>query len=116
MNRQFPLLNADIVLPNLDVRGMHTDFRILHQIAMSKENRASDLPRIAMKAANAMMDNFRLVPGHKEDPDLLLPVIKECRQIAWNVLGPLGDKDRKGLAPSDPSVQADAKVWAIGHW
>jgi hypothetical protein len=116
MNMQFPLRFADIVLPNMEVRAMHTDFRILQQIANSKENRASDLPRRAMKAANAMMDAFRRVPGDKEKPELLSPVILSCRKIAWEILGPLSDADKAALAPSDPNVQQDAKIWAVGHW
>ncbi len=116
MNMRFPLRQADLVLPNLEVRGMHTDFRILQQVAMSTENRASDLPRRAMKAANAIMNTFKRVTGDKEDPDLLLPVIKQCREIAWDILGPLGDADKAALAPSDTKIQANAKIWVIGHW
>ena len=116
MNRSFPLLHAHLAVPNVAVRDMHADFRMLHQISQSTENRASDLPRRAMKAANAMMDAFRRVPGDKKDPDLLTPVVEHCRSIAWKVLGSLSEEDRKALAPWDPNVQPNAKVWAIGHW
>jgi hypothetical protein len=69
-----------------------------------------------MKAANAIVSAFRRVEGDDKDPDLLLPVIDECRKIAWDILGPLSESDRAELAPSNAKVQADAKVWAIGHW
>ena len=116
MNLQFPILNADIILPHMAIRAMQTDFVILRQIAQSTQNKASDLPRRALKAANALVSAFHRVDGDEENPDLLLPVITECRNIAWEILGPLSDSDRAKLAPSDPKVQADAKVWAIGHW
>ncbi len=116
MNLHFPLLSADILLPNIPVRDMHADFRALRQIAASTENRASDLSRRALKAANNLVNAFHRVEGDEKNPDLLLPVIDECRKIAWGILGPLSESDRAKLAPSDSKVQADAKVWAIGHW
>ena len=112
----FQLLKADIVLPNQDVRNMHTDFRILQQISQSTENRASELPRRAMKAANEMMDAWQRVPGDTEDPSLLLPAVEKCREIAWEVLGPLNEKDKAALVPTDPDAQSEGRIWFIGHW
>jgi hypothetical protein len=116
MDMHFELLHVDLLLPNIPIREMYADFRALQQISLSKENRASDLPRRALKAANELVNSFIRVDGDEEDPDLLLPVIDKCRKIAWEILGSLSESDKANLAPSDPKVQEGAKIWAIGHW
>ena len=114
MELTFPLLHAEIVLPDIDIRAMQLDFRILRQITQSTQNRASDLPRRALKAANEMMNAWHRVPGDEENRDLLKPIIEKCRKIGWQVLGSLTNEDRARLCPS-LSDSRPAEIWAIGH-
>ena len=116
MDKYFELRTADIVIPNIEARGLWLDFRILAQVARSTENRASSLAPRALHACNEIMNAFRRFDGDEQDPSLLDDVLRKCRDIAWGVLGPL---DAGGKALTAPHKQIDtekAKIWAIGHW
>ena len=95
---------------------MYTDFRILQQVSLSDVNRASDLPRRALKACDAMVSAWKLVPADAQNYELVQPVAKKCREIAWEILGPLTREDKMKLAPWSEGQTDQTKVWAIGHW
>lgn len=115
MNRTFPLKAADIVVPNLPMRNLHTDFRILAQVARSPDASTSSLAQRALKACNDIMNTFRRVEGDEEDKGLLDGMAQKCRDIAWGVLGSLDEASTKKLAVWDKS-EREAKIWGIGHW
>lgn len=115
LNRTFRLASADIVQPNLEVRGLRTDFLILMQIARQPEAKVSGLAQRAMKACNDIMNTFRRVDGDEQNHSLVEPIVADCRHIAWEVLGALDEAGLKGLMTRDTGKR-DAKIWAIGHW
>ena len=118
MERTFPLVKADLVVPNAALRALWTDFRILTQVARSPHNSITSLQPRALKACNDIMNTWRQPQDGKgeEDPSLLGGVIQECRDVAWEVLGSLSEESLKQLAPYKTGVQDPAMIWAIGHW
>ncbi len=75
----------------------------------------SSLASRALKACDDVMNAFRRTDGDENDPRLLDEVVNRCREIAWEVLGPLDEKSLKRLCVWDRK-ERPGQIWAIGHW
>jgi len=115
MNRYFALTHADIVLANSLSRALQTDFQILTQMAQREEPQSSSIARRAMRAANEIMNTFQRTPGDEQNGELD-KVLKQCREIGFEVLGRLDEANIAELAKEGATVGDDTQVWAIGHW
>jgi len=115
-NRQFPLVSADIILPNLPVRALKTDFRILTEVARHDQAKQMGLAQRALKACDEIMNNFRRTKGDTDNGfEKVDEMIQRLREISWGVLGKLDEEGLKGTCVWDRG-EREAKVWAIGHW
>jgi hypothetical protein len=115
-NRQFPLVAADIILPNLPVRALKTDFRILTELARHPQAQQFGLGQRALKACDDIMNRFRRVKGDIDNGfEVVDRMIRELREISWDVLGRLDEEGLRGTCIWDKEDR-EAKVWAIGHW
>ena len=115
-NRHFPLVSADIILPNLPVRALKTDFRILTELARHDQAKQFGLSQRALKACDDIMNKFRRVKGDTEDNFRGVDgMIQELREIGWSVLGKLDEEGVRGTCIWDKEDR-EARVWAIGHW
>jgi alpha-mannosidase len=95
----FPLISADLVVPNQHARGLRHDFSLLVEIARHPDAKLYGLSQRALKAADDIMNRFQRLSGERERDDMLI----SCREIAKSVLG---DK---------AEWRKDGKIWAIGH-
>jgi alpha-mannosidase len=115
-NRFFPLVSADIILPNLPVRALKTDFRILTELARHDQAKQFGLSQRALKACDDIMNRFRRVKGDTENNFKGVDkMIEELREISWSVLGRLDEEGLRGTCIWDKG-EREARVWAIGHW
>ena len=113
VDRMFPLASADIVIPNLPVRGLNFDFQILSQVARVPDASSSSLAQRALKACNDIMSSFAM--PENDDSKALDEMINRCRRIGWEVLGQLDEKSLQATVVWDRENR-DAQVWGIGHW
>ena len=113
MVQTYLLRCADLVIPDVEVRGLAQDFEILRQVAKSKHNPISSLPQRALRACDEIMDTFRRPIAGQDDPSLLHALLSKCRSIAHEVLGEVDSP----IPPVSEAVSAtQPKIWAIGHW
>lgn len=116
LNRSFPLVAADIVVPNLGVRALKVDFRILTEVARHPGAKGMGLGQRALKACDDIMNRFRRVEGDEKNNFARVDsMISDCRKIAWVVLGSLDDEDLQKVCVWATGAR-EGKVWAIGHW
>lgn len=104
------------MVPNLEARGLRTDFRILMEVARHPDAKLFGLGQRALRACDDIMNAFRRVAGDGADnfagADAM---IGGLRSIAWEVLGDLDEESLQKVCVRD-TQDRDAKVWAIGHW
>ena len=117
MDRTYKLESAAVIIPNRVARDLWIDFRILQQVAKFTDNKASSLPKKALKACNDIVSAFKREPEDEKDPKILEGMLQRCREIAWEILGPLDPKSLQKLIPHNTKGGVkDANIWAIGHW
>ncbi|OCF39360.1 hypothetical protein I317_06845 [Kwoniella heveanensis CBS 569] len=115
MNVSFQLITADIVLIRSEARALQIDFQILNQLGNPPEGgESSSLSRRALRAANEIMNRFRRTDGDEEDGSLD-ETIRACREIGWEVLGPLDPESVKSLCTHVQDDDEEATIWGIGH-
>jgi alpha-mannosidase len=114
LERTFPLVSADILVPDLEARGLRYDFRILAEVARHPDGRLQGLSQRALKAADDIMNTFRRRQGDVQD-GFIANIIQQCRSIAWDVLGDLDKDNLKKVCMRDTSPR-EGKMWAMGHW
>ncbi|RSH89663.1 Glycoside hydrolase, 38 vacuolar alpha mannosidase [Saitozyma podzolica] len=104
MNMLYHLTLADLVLYRSSAHALRHDFELLHQLARAENGERSSLSRRALKAANEIMNSFR-ISHDEEDQDR---IVAECRRIAGAVIG---GKASRHIA--DPTTTP--QIWATGH-
>lgn len=113
-DRTFPLVSADIVVPNPHARGLRTDFRILAEISRHPSAQTTGLAQRCLKACDDIMNTFRRTADQtSEELDAML---LRCREVGWKILGNLAEEQVKELAVWKGNEERDADIWAIGHW
>jgi alpha-mannosidase len=115
-DRAFPLVGADIVLPNPHARGLRTDFRILTEISRHPAAQATGLAQKALTVCNDIMNTF--IRLDEETPEQLDALLQKCRKIGWKVLGELSEEQVKEMTvwKAKTETERPAEIWAIGHW
>lgn len=115
-DRTFPLVAADIVVPNYHARGLRNDFRLLTEIARHPDAKTFGLSKKAYKACDDIMNRFKRTAGDQANNFAGVDaMLQECRKIGWDVIGSLDEESLKQVAVNNLDV-IEAKVWAIGHW
>nr|XP_019002605.1 uncharacterized protein I203_05090 [Kwoniella mangroviensis CBS 8507]OCF66066.1 hypothetical protein I203_05090 [Kwoniella mangroviensis CBS 8507] len=114
MNVYFQLAVADIVLIRSEARALQIDFQILSQIGTHPDSEGSSLSQRALRASNGIMNTFRRTDGDDHNGSLD-NVIRRCREIGWDVLGPLDEQGVGKLTTRSDTSQKDARIWGIGH-
>nr|XP_019011845.1 uncharacterized protein I206_03951 [Kwoniella pini CBS 10737]OCF50626.1 hypothetical protein I206_03951 [Kwoniella pini CBS 10737] len=114
MNVFFQLALADIVLVRSEARALQIDFQILSQIGTHPDSEGSSLSRRALRASNDIMNHFRRV-NDDDDDGSLDDRIRQCREIGWEVLGPLDEQSDQQADQDDSKARDDARIWGIGH-
>jgi hypothetical protein len=105
MNMLYHLTLADLVLYRSSAHALRHDFELLHQLARADNGERSSLSRRALKAANEVMNSFR-VSQDEEDQDR---IIADCRGIAGVVIG-------QNCCRHLPDPTRTPQIWATGHW
>ncbi|WOO86295.1 Alpha-mannosidase [Vanrija pseudolonga] len=111
MNVHFRIDSADIVLARSEARSLYIDFKVLTQMARGPGTATSSLQRQALRAANDIMNVFKIAEGREND-DELDRVVAQCRAIAAGVIGRPNDEE---LVKDTARVGDDAQLWGIGH-
>lgn len=105
MNMLYHLTLADLVLYRSSAHALRHDFELLHQLARAENGERSSLSRRALKAANEIMNSFR-ISHDEEDQDR---IVAECRRIAETVIG-------RKASRQIPDPTTTPQIWATGHW
>lgn len=111
MNVFFKIDSADIVLARSEARALYIDFKVLTQMARGPGTATSSLQRQALRAANDIMNVFKVAEGG--DDAQLDDVVARCRAISAGVIGSPDDEE---LVKDTARVGDDAQLWGIGHW
>ncbi|WWC63022.1 uncharacterized protein I303_105621 [Kwoniella dejecticola CBS 10117] len=102
MDMKYHLALADLVQIRSEAHALKVDFQILKQFARSSEGEKSPLSRMALKAANEIMNVFR-----RDSEQLIDESVKKGREIARRVIGEAGEETEMS--------EDQTKIWAIGH-
>ncbi|WRT66773.1 uncharacterized protein IL334_003736 [Kwoniella shivajii] len=100
MNMKYHLELADLVLVRSEAHALKIDFQVLKQLARAAEGERSSISRKALKAANEIMNVFRI-----DSQEVIDESIKQGRNLARSVLG----------SEVERLEDEDVRIWALGH-